>query len=79
MPPEKVAEMKAKIEAEKNALKQKTDIAEEERDKAARELEKREKEVQQAELVEVLGCRLYEFPLISVLRYHRPLLHKSMY
>ena len=45
LPPEKVAELQAKIEAEKAALKEKKDMAEEQRNKAARELEKREKDL----------------------------------
>lgn len=50
LPPEKVAELKAKIAAEREQLQQKTDMAEEERDKAAAELEKREKDVKDSEL-----------------------------
>lgn len=50
LPPEKVAELRAKIEAEREELKQKTDMAEEERNKAANELEKREKDIQESEL-----------------------------
>lgn len=49
LPPEKVAELRAKIEAEREELKQKTDMAEEERNKAADELEKREKDIQDSE------------------------------
>lgn len=49
LPPEKVAELRAKIEAEREELKQKTDMAEEERNKAAEELEKREKDIQESE------------------------------
>ena len=49
LPPEKVAELRAKIEAEREELKQKTDMAEEERNKAANELEKREKDIQESE------------------------------
>ena len=49
LPPEKVAELKAKIAAEREQLQQKTDMAEEERDKAAAELEKREKDVKDSE------------------------------
>lgn len=49
IPPEKVAEMQAKIEAEKAALQAKTDMAEEERNAAAKELEKREKDILQAQ------------------------------
>ena len=49
LPPEKVAELRAKIEAEREELKQKTDMAEEERNKAADELEKREKDIQESE------------------------------
>ena len=49
LPPEKVAELKAKIAAEREQLQQKTDMAEEERDKAAAELEKREKDVKESE------------------------------
>ena len=45
LPPEKVAELKAEIAAEREKLKQKTDIAEEERNKAAKELETREKDL----------------------------------
>ena len=49
LPPEKVAELRAKNEAEREELKQKTDMAEEERNKAAKELEKREKDIQESE------------------------------
>lgn len=49
LPPEKVAELRAEIEAERKELKQKTDMAEEERNKAAAELEKREKDIQDSE------------------------------
>lgn len=47
--PGKVAEMKLKIEAEKKALVQKKDMAEEEKNKAAQELEKREGDLVEAE------------------------------
>ena len=50
LPPEKVAELRAKIEAEREQLKQKTDMAEEERNKAADELEKREQDIKESEL-----------------------------
>lgn len=49
LPPEKVAELRAKIETEREQLKQKTDMAEEERDKAAAELEKREQDIKESE------------------------------
>lgn len=49
LPPEKVAELRAKIEAEREQLKQKTDMAEEERNKAADELEKREQDIKESE------------------------------
>lgn len=41
--------MKLKIEAEKKALVQKKDMAEEEKNKAAQELEKREEDLVEAE------------------------------
>lgn len=43
LPPEKVAELRAKIEAEREKLQQKTDMAEEERNQAAEELERERK------------------------------------
>lgn len=53
MSPGKVAEMKSKIEAEKKALVQKKDMAEEEKNKAAKELEKREEDLIEAEYVDL--------------------------
>lgn len=50
LPPEKVKELRAKIEAERENLQQKTDMAEEERNKAAEELEKREKDIKDSEM-----------------------------
>jgi len=49
LPPDKVAELRAKIEAERQQLQQKTDMAEEERNKAAAELEKRENDLKESE------------------------------
>lgn len=49
LPPEKVAQLQATIEAEKAALKEKKDMAEEERNGAARELEKREKDLHESQ------------------------------
>ncbi|EDO26049.1 predicted protein, partial [Nematostella vectensis] len=49
IPPEKIAEMKAKIEAEKLQLQEKKDMAEEEKNAVAKELEKREKDLMEAE------------------------------
>ena len=45
MSPDEVARIQAQIDTEKKALQQKTDLAEGERDKAAKELEKRETEL----------------------------------
>lgn len=53
LPPEKVAELRAKIEAEREKLQQKTDLAEEERNQAAEELEKREKDIKDSEMEHV--------------------------
>ncbi|KAK3728942.1 hypothetical protein QZH41_016806 [Actinostola sp. cb2023] len=49
IPPEKVAELQATIDAERKALQDKQDMAEEERNAAAKELEKREKDILEAQ------------------------------
>ena len=45
MSPDEVARIQAQIDTEKKALQQKTDLAEGERNKAAKELDKRETEL----------------------------------
>ena len=57
LPPEKVAELRAKIATEREELRQKTDMAEEERNKAASELEKREQDVKESEYVQLPHSR----------------------
>ena len=51
MSPDEVARLQAQIDKEKTALREKTGLAQEERDKAADELGKRESEVLKAQYV----------------------------
>ena len=49
MSPDEVARLQAQIDKEKTALREKTGLAQEERDKAADELGKRESEILKAQ------------------------------